>query len=412
MTKRKVVVTGMGILSPVGTTVQSAWTTILSGKSGINYISEFDATAYACRFAGLVPDFDLHEYLSAKDARRMDPFIRYGLIAAIQAVEDSGINDASIDPSRIGVSIGSGIGGLSLIEETTNAIYKTGPRKVSPFFVPGSIINMISGNLAIKYGFTGPNIALTTACTTSTHSIGFAARMIQYGDADIVIAGGAEKASTPLGLGGFSAAKALSTRNGDPEGASRPWDVDRDGFVLADGAAVMVLEAEDVALSRNANILAQFSGFGMSDDAHHMTAPPKNGAGACASMQNALTDAEIDPGRVNYINAHGTSTPLGDLAESIAIEKVFGSSASKLAVSSTKSMTGHLLGAAGSLEACFCILSLRDQVIPPTINLKKCDKGCNLDYVPNTSRDSNISTVLSNSFGFGGTNGTLIFQSY
>lgn len=411
MLKRRVVVTGLGILSPCGVSVEDSWEAILNGRSGISSITEFNTIDYTTKIAGLVPEFDLDPYISAKEARKMDPFIRYGMVSAIQAVENSGLMDSALNPERIGVSIGSGIGGLSLIENTTNVLYERGPKKISPFFVPGSIINMISGNLAIRYGFQGPNIAITTACTTSTHCIGFGARMIAYGDADIIIAGGAEKASTPLGIAGFSAARALSTRNDDPERASRPWDRDRDGFVLADGAAAMVLEDFETARSRGANIIAELIGFGMSDDAFHMTAPAEDGRGALGSMINALSDAGLDASSIDYINAHGTSTPLGDIAESQAIESLMGAHASRVAVSSTKSMTGHALGAAGALEACFSVLAIRDQVFPPTINLINIDDGCRLDYVPNEARDAQVTTVLSNSFGFGGTNGTLIFKT-
>ena len=410
MSKRRVVITGLGMLSPCGVSVEESWKAILNGESGISIISEFDTADYATKFAGLVPEFDMEQYMPMKELRKMDPFIQYGMVSAIQAVEASGLTNSSFDPTRVGVSIGSGIGGLSLIENTTLLLRDKGPRKVSPFFVPGSIINMISGNLAIKYGFQGPNIAITTACTTSTHCIGFGARMIAYGDADIVIAGGAEKASTPLGIAGFSAARALSTRNDDPKAASRPWDRDRDGFVLADGSASMVLEEYESAKARGATIIAELVGFGMSDDAHHMTAPANDGRGASAAMTNALKDSGLSAGDIDYINAHGTSTPLGDVAESQAIEVLMSAHASSFAVSSTKSMTGHALGAAGALEACFSVLAIRDQILPPTINLDQVDDGCRLDYVPNTARDAKIDTVLSNSFGFGGTNGTLIFK--
>ena len=410
MSKRRVVITGLGMLSPCGVSVEESWKAILNGESGISIISEFDTADYATKFAGLVPEFDMEQYMPMKELRKMDPFIQYGMVSAIQAVEASGLTNSSFDPTRVGVSIGSGIGGLSLIENTTLLLRDKGPRKVSPFFVPGSIINMISGNLAIKYGFQGPNIAITTACTTSTHCIGFGARMIAYGDADIVIAGGAEKASTPLGIAGFSAARALSTRNDDPKAASRPWDRDRDGFVLADGSASMVLEEYESAKARGANIIAELVGFGMSDDAHHMTAPANDGRGASAAMTNALKDSGLPAGDIDYINAHGTSTPLGDVAESQAIEVLMSAHASSFAVSSTKSMTGHALGAAGALEACFSVLAIRDQILPPTINMDQVDDGCRLDYVPNTARDAKIDTVLSNSFGFGGTNGTLIFK--
>ncbi len=411
MSKRRVVVTGLGMLSPCGTTVDTSWQAILAGQSGITAITEFDTESYPTKFAGLVPAFERDQYMTDKEARKMDPFIQYGMVSAIQAVEHSGLMDSVFDPTRVGVSIGSGIGGLSLIENTTMLLYERGPRKVSPFFVPGSIINMIAGNLAIQYGFQGPNIAITTACTTSTHCIGFGARMIAYGDADVIIAGGAEKASTPLGIAGFSAARALSTRNDDPTAASRPWDAERDGFVLADGAATMVLEEYEFAKARGANILAELVGFGMSDDAHHMTAPAEDGRGAKAAMANALKDASMSADQIDYVNAHGTSTPLGDVAESQAIESLMGSHAKHVAVSSTKSMTGHALGAAGALEACFSVLALRDQVLPPTINLEVVGEGCRLDYVPNEARPANVKAALSNSFGFGGTNGTLIFQT-
>jgi len=415
MSKRRVVVTATGMLSPCGVTVEESWKAILDGHSGISAITEFDTTDYPTKFAGLVPEFDLDQYMSIKDARKMDLFIQYGMVSAIQAVEQSGLMESSFDPTRIGVSIGSGIGGLTLIEDTILLLNKRGPRKVSPFFVPGSIINMIAGNLAIKYGFQGPNIAITTACTTSTHCIGFGARMIAYGDADVVIAGGAEKASTQLGIAGFSAAAGFSlrvdkARNENPAAASRPWDKDRDGFVLADGAATMVLEEYESAKARGADIICELVGFGMSDDAHHMTAPADDGRGARAAMSNALKDAGLSVDEVDYVNAHGTSTPLGDVAESQAIENLMGAHASKIAVSSTKSMTGHALGAAGALEACFSALAIRDQVLPPTINLDSVADGCRLDYVPNTARDSKIDVALSNSFGFGGTNGTLIFK--
>ena len=410
MSKRRVVVTGLGMLSPCGVSVEVSWKNILNGVSGISSIKEFDTSGYSTKFAGLVPDFELERYMPAKDARKMDPFIQYGMVSAIQAVEASGLMDSNFDPTRVGVSIGSGIGGLSLIENTTLLLRDRGPRKVSPFFVPGSIINMIAGNLAIKYGFQGPNIAITTACTTSTHCIGFGARMIAYGDADVIIAGGAEKASTPLGIAGFSAARALSTRNDDPGAASRPWDKERDGFVLADGSASMILEEYESAKARGADIIAELVGFGMSDDAHHMTAPADDGRGARAAMENALKDSSLSTDAIDYINAHGTSTPLGDIAESQAIESLLGVNARKVAVSSTKSMTGHALGAAGALEACFSVLAIRDQIFPPTINLDQIGEGCRLDYVPNTARDAKIDIALSNSFGFGGTNGTLIFK--
>ena len=406
---RRVVVTGLGLVTPVGNTVKESWEGIVAGKSGINPIEHFDATGFNTRFGGSVKDFDISPYLNPKDARKMDLFIQYGVAAGAQAINDAGIECSEENAERIGVAIGSGIGGLPLIEQNHNALLKGGARRISPFFVPGSIINMISGNLAIQYGFRGPNIAITTACTTGTHNIGYSARTIAYGDADVMVCGGAEMATTPLGLGGFSAARALSTRNDDPEAASRPWDRDRDGFVLSDGAGVLVLEEYEHAKARGAQIYAELVGFGMSDDAFHMTAPPEDGSGAALSMRNAIRDAKLDPSAVHYVNAHGTSTPAGDLAESRAIESVLGEAAKQVAVSSTKSMIGHLLGAAGAVEAVFSILAIRDQIAPPTINLDNPQEGCNLDYVPHTARDTKIDVALSNSFGFGGTNGTLVF---
>ena len=406
---RRVVVTGLGLVTPVGNTVKESWESIVAGKSGITPIEHFDATGFNTRFGGSVKDFDISPYLNPKDARKMDLFIQYGVAAGAQAINDAGIECSEENAERIGVAIGSGIGGLPLIEQNHNALLKGGARRISPFFVPGSIINMISGNLAIQYGFRGPNIAITTACTTGTHNIGYSARTIAYGDADVMICGGAEMATTPLGLGGFSAARALSTRNDDPEAASRPWDRDRDGFVLSDGAGVLVLEEYEHAKARGAQIYAELVGFGMSDDAFHMTAPPEDGSGAALSMRNAIRDAKLDPSAVHYVNAHGTSTPAGDLAESRAIESVLGEAAKQVAVSSTKSMIGHLLGAAGAVEAVFSILAIRDQIAPPTINLDNPQEGCNLDYVPHTARDTKIDVALSNSFGFGGTNGTLVF---
>ncbi|MBA2778597.1 beta-ketoacyl-ACP synthase II [Halomonas kenyensis] len=407
---RRVVVTGLGLVTPVGTTVEESWENILAGKSGIASIEHFDATGFNTRFGGSVKNFDISPYLNPKDARKMDLFIQYGVAAGAQAISDAGIECSEENAERIGVAIGSGIGGLPMIEQNHNALNKGGARRVSPFFVPGSIINMISGNLAIQYGFKGPNIAITTACTTGTHNIGYSARTIAYGDADVMICGGAEMATTPLGLGGFSAARALSTRNDDPQAASRPWDRDRDGFVLSDGAGILVLEEYEHAKARGANIYAELTGFGMSDDAYHMTAPPEDGSGAALSMRNAIRDARLDPSAVHYINAHGTSTPAGDLAESRAVKKVMGEAAHSVAVSSTKSMIGHLLGAAGAVEAVFSILAIRDQVAPPTINLDNPQEGCDLDYVPHTAREMKIDVALSNSFGFGGTNGTLVFS--
>nr|WP_299239595.1 beta-ketoacyl-ACP synthase II [uncultured Halomonas sp.] len=409
MPRRRVVVTGLGLVTPVGNTVKESWTNILSGRSGIASIENFDTSGFNTRFGGSIKDFDISPYLNPKDARKMDLFIQYGIAAGGQAIADAGLECNENNAHRIGVAIGSGIGGLPMIEHNHNALHKGGARRISPFFVPGSIINMIAGNLAIQHGFQGPNIAITTACTTGTHNIGYGARTIAYGDADAMICGGSEMATTPLGLGGFSAARALSTRNDAPEQASRPWDRDRDGFVLSDGAGVLVLEEYEHAKKRGAPIYAEIKGFGMSDDAHHMTAPPDNGRGAAMAMRNAIRDAAIDPSQIGYINAHGTSTQTGDLAESRAIEEVMGSSASSVAVSSTKSMIGHLLGAAGAVEAIFSILALRDQVAPPTINLDNPQEGCVLDYVPHTARQMAFDYALSNSFGFGGTNGSLIF---
>ncbi|GAA0785491.1 beta-ketoacyl-ACP synthase II [Marinobacterium sediminicola] len=410
MSRRKVVVTGIGLLTPVGNTVKDTWDNILAGKSGAAPIDFFDASQFATRFSASVKDFSLEPYMSAKEARKMDLFIQYGMVAAAQAIEDSGIEANDSNAHRIGCAIGSGIGGLPMIEKTHDTLNTSGARRVSPFFVPGSIINMISGNVAIKYGFRGPNIAITTACTSGTHNIGHAMRMIQYGDADVMVAGGAEMATTPLGVAGFSAARALSTRNDAPEQASRPWDRDRDGFVLGDGAGVLILEEYEHAKARGAHIYCELSGFGMSDDAYHMTAPPENGAGAALSMQNAINDAAMAVENIHYINAHGTSTPAGDIAESNAAKRVLGSAAEQVRMSSTKSMIGHLLGAAGAVEAAFCVLALRDQVAPPTINLDNPSDGCDLNYVAHTAQECQIEAAMSNSFGFGGTNGTLIFN--
>ncbi len=410
MSRRRVVVTGLGMLTPVGNTVVESWGNVLAGKSGIQMLDHFDVSAYATRFGGSIRGLDLSEYLSTKDTRKMDPFIQYGIIASIQAVQDSGLECTEENAHRIGVAVGSGIGGLTTIERNYDLIKSSGPRKVSPFFVPASIINMISGNLSIKYGFKGPNIAVATACTTGTHNIGLSARMIAYGDADIMVAGGAEMATSQLGLGGFAAARALSTRNDDPQVASRPWDRDRDGFVLSDGAGALVLEEYEHAKKRSAKIYAELIGFGMSGDAYHMTLPAEGGVGAVASMRNAIQDAGITPDQIDYINAHGTSTPAGDVTESKAVQLVLGDAADKIPVSSTKSMTGHLLGAAGAVEAIFSILAIRDQVAPPTINLDNPDEGCDLDYVSHTAQQRKIKVVLSNSFGFGGTNGSLVFK--
>ena len=409
MIGRRVVVTGLGMVSPVGLTVAETWENILAGKSGAAPIESFDVSAYSTRFSASVKDFDPDPYMPPKDARKMDVFVQFGMAAGIQAVEDAGFEVTDENCQRVGCAIGSGIGGIGQIEKNTHIVEKSGPRKISPFFVPGSIINMIAGNLSVKYGMQGPNVAVVTACTTGTHNIGLGARMIAQGDADAMLVGGAEMATTPVGLGGFAAARALSTRNDDPEAASRPWDKDRDGFVLGDGAGVMMLEEYESAKARGANIYAELLGFGMSGDAYHMTLPPEDGRGAAASMRNAINDAGVDAGLVNYVNAHGTSTPAGDVAESKAIEAVLGSAAEQVAVSSTKSMIGHLLGAAGSVEAIFSVLAIRDQVAPPTINLDNLDEGCNLNYVPHTAQERPITCALSNSFGFGGTNGTLLF---
>ncbi len=411
MSKRRIVITGLGIVSPVGNTLSDAWENIVSGKSGITRVTRFDASNFSSQIAGEVKDFDVQQYLSAKDARRMDVFIHYGMAAAIQAIKDAGIEDTTnLEPERVGVNIGSGIGGLPMIENTDTAYHAGGPRKISPFFIPGTIINMIAGNLSIMFGYKGPNIAIVTACTTATHSIGYSARMIEYGDADIMIAGGAESCVSPLAIGGFAAAKALSTRNDDPATASRPWDIGRDGFVLGEGAGVIVLEEMEHAKRRGAKIYAELAGFGMGADAFHMTAPCEDGEGAARCMSNALKNAHINSSEVNYVNAHGTSTPLGDIAETIAIKRCFGTHAEKLVVNSTKSMTGHLLGAAGGVEAIFSILALHHQIAPPTINLFDSDPQCDLDYIPNTARDMKIDVAISNSFGFGGTNGTLVFR--
>jgi 3-oxoacyl-[acyl-carrier-protein] synthase II len=398
------------MISPLGNTVAETWENILASKSGIARIEHFDPAPFTTQFAGNIKNLDIEKYMPIKDARKLDTFIQYGMAAGIQAIEDSGIVATEENADRIGVAIGSGIGGIGAIEENRHIIDQKGPRRISPFFVPGSIINMVSGNLAIKYGFKGPNIAIVTACTTGTHNIGFGARMIQYGEADVIVAGGAEMACTEVGLGGFAAARALSQRNNNPQAASRPWDKDRDGFVLADGAGVLVLEEYEHAKKRGATIYAELSGFGMSDDAFHMTLPPEDGAGAACSMRNALKDANVNPDQVHYINAHGTSTPAGDLAECAAVKSVMGSASAKVAVSSTKSMIGHLLGAAGAVEAIFTVLAIRDQVAPPTINLDNPDEGCDLNFVPHTPQEMKIDCAMSNSFGFGGTNGTVLFN--
>ena len=410
MGRNRVVVTGMGMVSPVGHNVEDSWAAILAGHSGASSIESFDASAFATQFSASVNGLDLSPYMTDKEARKVDPFIQYGMIAGIQAVEDSGLEVTPDNAERIGCVIGSGIGGLGSIESTALLIQDRGPRRVSPFFVPGSIINMIAGNLSIKYGFKGTNIALTTACTTGTHSIGLAAREIMFGYADVVVCGGSEMATTPVGIGGFAAARALSTRNDAPKEASRPWDKGRDGFVLGDGAGVLVLEEYNHAIARGAKIYGELVGFGTSSDAYHMTSPPASGEGAARSMVNALKDASITVDQVQHINAHGTSTPAGDLAECNALKTVFGAQAHKLTVSSTKSMTGHLLGAAGAIEAIFSILAIRDQVAPPTINLDNPDDGCDLNFVAHKAQKQNIDVALSNSFGFGGTNGTLVFK--
>ena len=410
MSKRRVVITGLGIISPVGNTVEQAWSNILAGKSGISRITRFDPSAFSSQIAGEVKGFDVTEYISAKEARRMDIFIHYGLAAGVQAIKDSGIVVTPENAERIGVNIGSGIGGLPMIEDTHNTYLEGGARKISPFFIPGTIINIISGNLSIMFGLKGPNLAMVTACTTATHCIGDSARMIEYGDADIMIAGGAESTVTPLAIGGFASARALSTRNDDPEKASRPWDTGRDGFVLGEGAGVLVLEEYEHAKARGAKIYAEVPGFGMSADANHMTAPCEDGSGAARCMTNALRNAGIPHNQVNFINAHGTSTPLGDLAETKAVKLCFGEHAKNIAVNSTKSMTGHLLGAAGGVEAVFSALSVHHQISPPTINMVEQDPECDLDYVPNIARKMKIDVALSNSFGFGGTNGTLVFR--
>ena len=408
MSKRRVVVTGMGMLSPLAASVEGTWQRMLKGESGIAPIQGFDASTYTTRFAGEVSDFELEPYLTSKDARKMDTFIQYGIVAGHQAIDDSGLDLERVDMTRCGVAVGSGIGGLGMIEKNHIELLEKGVRRVSPFFVPGSIINMISGNLAIRLGFKGPNIAITTACTTGTHNIGYAARTIAYGDADVMLAGGAEQACTPLGISGFNACKALSTRNEDPQAASRPWDTGRDGFVLGDGAGVMVLEEYEHAKARGANILAELVGFGMSDDAYHMTLPPEQGEGAEAAMQGALRDAGVNGNQVDYVNAHGTSTPGGDVAEARGITRML--NGKDAAVSSTKSMIGHLLGAAGAVEAIFSVLAIRDQVAPPTINLQDPEPEVSLNLVPNTPQEHNIEYAISNSFGFGGTNGSLLFK--
>lgn len=407
---RRIVVTGLGVVTSVGHNVKDCWEAIAAGRSGVSEIDQFDTTGFASRIGACVRELDLSPYMSPKDARKTDPFIHFGLVAGAQAIQDSGIEITEANSERIGIAIGSGIGGLPGIERGHSIYLDGGPRKISPFFVPSNIINMIAGNLSIKYGIKGPNYGIVTACSTGTHNIGDAARMIERGDVDVMIAGGAEMATSPMGLGGFAAARALSTRNDAPEKASRPWDKDRDGFVLGDGAGVITLEEYEHAKARGAKIYAEFAGFGMSSDAYHITLPSEDGDGARRCMVNAMRDAKINPDQIDYINAHGTSTPSGDVIESRALEHALGDHAKKVAVSSTKSMIGHLLGAAGGVEAVFSILSLQDQVAPPTINLDEPGEGCDLDYVPNEARKMKIDVVMSNSFGFGGTNGTLIFK--
>lgn len=410
MNNRRVVVTGMGMITPLGASMESSWEGMLAAKSGIGPITSFDVSEFPVRFGGSVPEFDLNEYIPAKEARRMDGFIQFGLVSGVQAMNDSGLEVTDANRHRIGVAVGSGIGGIVTIETCHEVVTTRGPGKVSPFFVPSCIINMVAGHLSIRYGMQGPNISIVTACTTGTHNIGFAARLIAAGDVDAMLAGGAEKSASPTTMAGFASMKALSTRNEEPEKASRPWDRDRDGFVLSDGSAVLVLEEYEHAKARGAKIYCEVVGFGMSADASHMTSPSENGSGAAMSMRNALASAGIDASSIDYINAHGTSTPLGDVAETMAIKTVFGAHAKKVAVSSTKSMIGHLLGAAGSAEAVTTILAIRDQVAPPTINLDNPGEGCDLDYVPHHARPMPINYALSNSFGFGGTNGTLIFK--
>ncbi len=408
MAERRVVVTGLGMLSPIGNDTRTAWANALAGKSGAGLIDSFDTEDYSVKICAAVKDFDPTQFVDRKEVRRNDPFIIYGMAAGIEAIEDAGLSANPDDAHRYGVAVGSGIGGIGTIENTSVTLDHGGPRKVSPFFIPSSVVNMISGQLSIRYGYTGPNIAIVTACTSGTHNIGFGARMIKYGDADVMVVGGAEYARTPVAVAGFAMMKALSTRNDDPQRASRPWDRDRDGFLLGEGAGVLVLEEYERAKARGAKIYAEVKGFGMSADAFHITGPAEDGAGAALSMRNALNDAGLNPEDIDYINAHGTSTPLGDVAETIAIKEVFGAD-TRVAVNSTKSMIGHLLGAAGSVEAIFTILAIREQVSPPTINLDNPGEGCDLDYVPNQAREMRIRAGLSNSFGFGGTNGTVIF---
>lgn len=412
MSQRRVVVTGLGLLTPTGNTVEESWSNVSEGRSGIGPIEGFDVSAFSTQFGGEIRNFDVSQYMEPKEARKCDPFIHYGIAATEQAIADSGIDTNSSDPHRIGVAVGSGIGGIATIEANYDRLLQGGPRKISPFFVPATIINMISGHVSIRNGYCGPNIAVVTACTTSTHCIGLAARMIQTGDADVMFAGGAEHAITPIGLGGFCAARALSTRNDDPVGASRPFDQQRDGFVLSDGAACIALEELEHAKARGARIYAEFVGFGMSADAHHMTAPAESGEGAYRCMRNAIADAGLNPDEIGYVNAHGTSTPLGDVAETVAIKRTFGDHARALAVSSTKSTTGHMIGAAGGTEAILTILAIVNGIVPPTINVVDQDPNCDLDVTANTAREIPLKVGLSNSFGFGGTNGTVVFKRF
>lgn len=412
MNNRRVVVTGMGAVTALGLDTESTWTGVVNGRNGVKAIEHFDASAFSTRFSASLENFSTEGYLEPRDAKRMDLFIQYGMVAGIQAMRDSGLEITESNMDRVGCNVGAGIGGIGLIEKTSLLMNKSGPRKISPFFVPGSIINMVAGNLSIEFNLRGPNLAMVTACTTGTHSIGLGARLIAAGDADAMLVGGAEMGTTPAGLGGFAAARALSTRNDDPATASRPWDKDRDGFVLGDGAGVMLIESLESAQARGAHIYAEVVGFGMSGDAYHMTSPPEDGRGAALSMRNALTSAGMNADAVDYINAHGTSTPAGDVAETLAIKSVFGAHARNVAVSSTKSMIGHLLGAAGAVEAIFSTLAIRDGVAPPTINLTNPDDGCDLNYVPGVAQEREVRVAMSNSFGFGGTNGTLIFKKF
>jgi len=412
VSRRRVVVTGLGLISPVGNTVADGWANLVAGKSGIAEITKFDTTNFSTRIAGEVKGFNVEAYMPAKEARHMDTFIHYGIAAGVQAMQDSGLEITEENSERVGVVVGSGIGGLPMIEATQTELLNRGPRRVSPFFVPASIINMISGHLSIRFGLKGPNLAIVTACTTGLHCIGEGSRLIEYGDADVMICGGSEATVSPLGIGGFAAARALSQRNDDPATASRPWDKDRDGFVLGEGAGVMVLEEYEHAKARGAKIYAEVSGYGMSGDAYHMTAPPEDGDGARRSMRNALKNAQVNADEVHYLNAHGTSTQLGDLAETVGIKNMFGDHAKKLVVNSTKSMTGHLLGGAGGLESVFTVLALHHQISPPTINIFNQDPLCDLDYCANEAREMKIDVALKNSFGFGGTNGTLVFKKH